>query len=124
MPTGCIVNESAQTNSGKDEWVLPKGHIEEGEGVEAAAIREVYEETGVVARIICPAGDANFDNSKESVRARIFLMEMVCQGTESESRLRQWFECGAAIEALTHDNNKHLLERAEARRRGKEMGSA
>ena len=30
-----------------DKWDLPKGHIESGEGAEAAAIREVEEETGV-----------------------------------------------------------------------------
>ncbi len=29
------------------EWVFPKGHIEEGEDLTGAAIREVQEETGV-----------------------------------------------------------------------------
>jgi 8-oxo-dGTP pyrophosphatase MutT (NUDIX family) len=28
-------------------WVLPKGHVEEGESVEEAALREIYEETGL-----------------------------------------------------------------------------
>ena len=28
-------------------WSLPKGHIEEGESAEAAALREVKEETGI-----------------------------------------------------------------------------
>ena len=27
-------------------WVLPKGHVEEGESVEEAALREIFEETG------------------------------------------------------------------------------
>jgi 8-oxo-dGTP pyrophosphatase MutT (NUDIX family) len=28
-------------------WVLPKGHVEEGESLEQAALREIYEEVGL-----------------------------------------------------------------------------
>ena len=28
-------------------WVLPKGHVEEGESIEEAALREIHEETGL-----------------------------------------------------------------------------
>jgi 8-oxo-dGTP pyrophosphatase MutT (NUDIX family) len=28
-------------------WVLPKGHVETGETIEQAALREIYEETGL-----------------------------------------------------------------------------
>lgn len=28
-------------------WGLPKGHVEDGESIEKAAIREIYEETGI-----------------------------------------------------------------------------
>ena len=28
-------------------WVLPKGHVEAGESIEQAALREIYEETGL-----------------------------------------------------------------------------
>ena len=34
-------------------WVLPKGHIEPGESAQMTAVREVHEETGVRARIMC-----------------------------------------------------------------------
>ncbi len=28
-------------------WVIPKGHVEEGESIEQAALREIYEEAGL-----------------------------------------------------------------------------
>jgi 8-oxo-dGTP pyrophosphatase MutT (NUDIX family) len=37
---------------GGRRWQLPKGHIEPGEQVEAAAVREVREETGVTGRVL------------------------------------------------------------------------
>ena len=30
----------------RNEWVLPKGKLDDGEGDEEAALREVHEETG------------------------------------------------------------------------------
>jgi mutator protein MutT len=35
----------------KDKWSLPGGVIEHGEGYEDGAVREVLEETGIVARV-------------------------------------------------------------------------
>lgn len=42
------------------EWVLPKGKVEPGETPEAAALREVEEETGVRAEILRPAGTSEY----------------------------------------------------------------
>ena len=33
-------------------WVLPKGHVERGESTEQTAVREIFEEAGVTARIV------------------------------------------------------------------------
>jgi len=41
-------------------WSLPKGHIEEGESAEAAALREVKEETGIESEIDKSLGVIDF----------------------------------------------------------------
>jgi len=41
-------------------WSLPKGHLEEGETAEQAAIREVEEETGIRGTIVAPLGTIDF----------------------------------------------------------------
>jgi 8-oxo-dGTP pyrophosphatase MutT (NUDIX family) len=41
-------------------WSLPKGHIEEGETAEQAAVREVEEETGIIGCVVAPLGTIDF----------------------------------------------------------------
>lgn len=48
-------------------WLQPGGHVDPGEDVLTAAIREVEEETGVVGR---PVGDGIFDVDVHSIPAR------------------------------------------------------
>ena len=45
---------------GRTLWSLPKGHIETGETPEAAALREVEEETGIVSKITRSLGVIDF----------------------------------------------------------------
>jgi 8-oxo-dGTP pyrophosphatase MutT (NUDIX family) len=55
-------------NQNRNSWSLPKGHVEEGESTYDAAVREIYEETGI------PASALNFHKHIASYeRARIKL---------------------------------------------------
>jgi 8-oxo-dGTP pyrophosphatase MutT (NUDIX family) len=48
--------------AGKPEglWVLPKGQLDDGESSEAAALREVFEETGTRGRAVTKLGDTRY----------------------------------------------------------------
>jgi ADP-ribose pyrophosphatase YjhB (NUDIX family) len=41
---------------GAGSWSLPGGHVEPGESLDAAIVREVLEETAVPARVVCTLG--------------------------------------------------------------------
>jgi ADP-ribose pyrophosphatase YjhB (NUDIX family) len=41
-----------QPRAGQDKWGMPKGHVNEGESNEDAAVRETLEETGIAVQIL------------------------------------------------------------------------
>jgi 8-oxo-dGTP pyrophosphatase MutT (NUDIX family) len=110
------------------EWLWPKGHIESGEGHGEAALREVREETGVVARLVCLLGRVEFNapavRGKERVRAKYYLMEFLYQTPPSESRRREWFGFEEARGLLKHEENKYLLDLAKEALRPVAKGQA
>ena len=66
---------------GRLEWCLPKGHPEDEETIEQAAVREVAEETGIDGRITHPLGAIDYWFSVEGRRVHKtvhhFLLEAV-----------------------------------------------
>jgi ADP-ribose pyrophosphatase YjhB (NUDIX family) len=100
----------------KDQWVLPKGHIELGEGHGEAALREVHEEAGVVAHIRGLVESVEFTTAKERVNAKFYLMERVFENAPAETRDTGWFPFEEALNLLTHPESQHILKEAEHRR--------
>jgi len=101
---------TAKTNA--SHWVLPKGHLEPGETPEAAAIREVREETGILATIRRPVGALHFQVGDEQVRAQFFLMEYQTEVGKGELREKRWCTFDEGLELLTFPDTQELLQEA------------
>ena len=110
----------------KTRWGLPKGAVSEGETSEAAALREVREETGIEAKIVrlldtieyfFRAGDTLIHK-----RVDFYLMEYVAGELEpqlSEVDDVQWVELSSSLKRASFDSERKLLEMAL-----QEMGSS
>lgn len=92
-----------------DAWVFPKGHIEEGESPDRAAIREVLEEAGVRVAIVSSLGVLPVG----AQYAEMFLMAYDSVGGSPPEREYVWLEFNAAREKLTFEESRHLLIRAD-----------
>src|SRR3954462_10731666 len=59
-----------------DDWSLPKGKLDPGEGFEEAALREVHEETGIEAELGPYLGETRYkDNKGRDKVVRYWAME-------------------------------------------------
>jgi len=104
-----------EANDERLQWVLPKGHIEDGELPTHAAVREVREETGVWARLERELGDVAYSLGEKQLVVRFYLMRALGQGVQQDSGRGQcWLTFAQAMAQASHDNTRELLAAAEA----------
>ena len=70
--------------AGRVEWCLPKGHLEDGETPEQAAVREIAEETGITGRVITALGVVDFWFSAEGRRVHKRVHHYLLEATGGE----------------------------------------
>tara|TARA_Y100001960_G_scaffold75618_1_gene80627 strand:- start:654 stop:1103 length:450 start_codon:yes stop_codon:yes gene_type:complete len=102
-----------------DLFVLPKGHVEPGESIEDAAVREVKEETGLAVRIeseVLPNIRYNVrsrENSRSSPKVVYFYLMTEIGGNfsnhDEEFDAVGWFPIAEAEKLLTYDNHREVL---------------
>lgn len=64
-------------HDGRDYWTLPGGGVEPGETAEAAAVREVWEETCVTAKVVRLLYERTYQSQAgQHVTERCFLLEL------------------------------------------------
>jgi 8-oxo-dGTP pyrophosphatase MutT (NUDIX family) len=103
------------------DWSLPKGHIEEGETREQAAVREVKEETGLDATIIEPIGEVVYFFRRPKgalVRKSVFhfLLEATSfsfSGPNWEVAEARWIAIDQAHTLLTYQNDLEIVKKAK-----------
>jgi 8-oxo-dGTP pyrophosphatase MutT (NUDIX family) len=100
-------------------WSLPKGHIEEGETPEQAAIREVAEETGITSSITKSLGVIDFwfmaggKRIHKTVHHFMFTeVGGVLAAQESEVDEVSWFPLEEIVNRLAYPDEKKLIARS------------
>jgi ATP adenylyltransferase len=92
-----------------------KGHVEDGETLEQTAIREVEEETGLIARIVAPLGVHVFPYKQKLRRVTYFLMDVTGETPAWERHHGKdafLLTPDEAAARLTHAESRTMLARA------------
>ncbi len=109
--------------SGGTVWCLPKGLVEQGEGVRGTALREVQEETGVRGEIVKKIGQVNYwyigREEEKPVRffktVHFYLMRYLdgdVRRHDWEVEDARWFPIEEAIARATYKGEREILEKA------------
>ncbi len=101
-------------------WVLPKGTVEPGEEYKETALREVREESGVIASVIKYIGKSQytFTTPEDIVEKDVYWYLMMADSYYSKPQREEYFlDSGyykfiEAYHLLRFSNEKQIVERA------------
>ncbi len=100
---------------GHNDWGLPKGKLNPGEGLETAALREVLEETGCQSRIVRLVGKSEYPYRGRMKSVSFWLMELVEEHPfhpNDEIDALAWLSPRDALVKLDYAQERDLVKRA------------
>jgi len=121
---GIVINDNQEiaiVNQNHNSWSLPKGHVDKGETILDAAIREIYEETGIKdLKLIKPLGDygryrigLNGENDKSEFKTiNIFLFtsnQKELNPIDPNNPEAKWIPYNKVSNYLTHINDREFF---------------
>ncbi len=98
-----------------DDWTLPKGHLDPGEGWEEAAVREVFEETGCRATLGEFAGTVSYLVNNKAKMVLFWHMLLERENTFIPNREVDqllWLTRGRALEKLDYQAERAILSQS------------
>ena len=112
-----LAHHSRTTNS----WVLPKGHVEDGESLQQTALREVYEETGLdnvqlihyLGSILRESTKSNGDVIQKTIHYYLaYSFSLPKAPTPTDQRFIEvgWFSPKEAIKLLPYESDQDFIK--------------
>jgi 8-oxo-dGTP pyrophosphatase MutT (NUDIX family) len=106
------------TKRGALEWCVPKGHPEGAETLEQAAMREIFEETGIQGEVIELLGsiDYEFYTPDKHIAKTVhhYLLrqtsgELTVDGDPNHEAVEaRWFDISELNSVLSHENERRM----------------
>ncbi len=108
-PLVCVVHRPH-----RQDWSLPKGKLDAGEGFEDAALREVREETGLECSLGPELATTEYHDQKGRPKVvRYWRMEVLADPgftpNDEVDELR-WLDRAGAVELLSYEHDRALIQ--------------
>ncbi len=94
-----------------DDWSLPKGHVDPGETFEQAALREVFEETGVRCELHEELEPARYEVKGRSKIVRWWRMSVLEETDDHDDETDEvmWVSPQDALTLLSYEHDLALV---------------